>query len=333
MYLARRRVKGVIHYLLRHSYRENGVWLSRDLVELGPEPGRHIHYPGGHAFWVDAAVEEQLRARGLDFDAEALETLLLPFVRRDIRERYERFTRHRPTTPPFATADEERVACEVHRFDRRRLHYLRYGALDQSRLYRMPARMCRLLLDKSRDEIEQLFMTEEEVLAPTEWKEYVYAILDLARYFDETAARIVPSALPEARLDELVVTELCRLQQDAAFWAGMASAANALDPYLVRYLIMYFDSDWPRRQPWDDTLRRFIDDHRRPQSPPSQRLRMEEAARLFGVDWAALKRLNRRQLTKLYRQRAHLLHPDKGGEAADFATLTAMYRHLRRHLR
>ncbi|MDH5297537.1 MAG: J domain-containing protein [Desulfobulbaceae bacterium] len=327
MYLARQVIGGKLHYSLRESYRRGGHWLSRTLVTMGADPGRFIRYPGGYAFHVDEGVEEQLRSLGVDFDPELLERLLLRFVRSDIRERVKRFERHHRPLPPFASEDAARVGYEVHLFDRRRLHYLRYGALDQSRLFRMADRVCRVLLDKSRDEIEQYFMAEEEVLEENQWKEYVYVILDLRRHFDETLARTMPSALNGEKVADLVAEELCRLHDDAAFWGGMATSGG-LDPYLVRYLIHYFDSDWPGRRQEDEFVRRFIDDHRQHRPMPSQRLKMEETANLFGVEWEDLQKMSRRQLTRLYRRLAHQLHPDKGGEADKFAALTEIYRRL-----
>lgn len=326
MYLARRIIKRQTYYFLRESYLQGTQWLSRDLVSLGHDPRLFIHYPGGHSFLIDEKLEEELQRLTDDYDPDDLERLLLPFVRGDVRDRYQRFDRPR-SLPPFSDEEKARVGQEVHLFDRRRIHYLRYAGLDQSRLYQMPAKMCRVLLNKSRDEIEQYFMGQEEVLSVGEWKEYVFVILDLPRYFDQSFVRAVPSALPQHEVDDLVVEELCHLQGDGSFWAGMATG-ESLDPYLIRYLLMYFDSGWPGRNLEDEYIRSFINEHRRHQEPPSQQVKMADGAKLFGVTWQELKEMGRRKLTRLYRQRAHELHPDKGGEAEEFSQLTEMYRRL-----
>jgi DnaJ-class molecular chaperone len=57
---------------------------------------------------------------------------------------------------------------------------------------------------------------------------------------------------------------------------------------------------------------------------------MEEAGRIFGKSRAALKKMNRRELSRLYRRRAQELHPDKGGSHETFLKLTAAYHRLLR---
>ncbi len=48
----------------------------------------------------------------------------------------------------------------VHVFDRRRVHFLRFGLTDQRQMDRSPA-LFRLLLDKSRDELKQDLSPDE----------------------------------------------------------------------------------------------------------------------------------------------------------------------------
>ena len=55
---------------------------------------------------------------------------------------------------------------------------------------------------------------------------------------------------------------------------------------------------------------------------------MTEVVEIFGVTAEDLKTMNKDDLTKLFRQKAHELHPDKGGEHDDFVRLTEAYEQL-----
>ena len=55
---------------------------------------------------------------------------------------------------------------------------------------------------------------------------------------------------------------------------------------------------------------------------------MTEVVEIFGVTVEDLKTMNKNDLTKLFRQKAHELHPDKGGEHDDFVRLTEAYEQL-----
>ena len=54
----------------------------------------------------------------------------------------------------------------------------------------------------------------------------------------------------------------------------------------------------------------------------------QQAAQLFGLDGDRLASLSRRELIRLYRRKAHELHPDKGGDTDRFVRLTAAYEEL-----
>ena len=38
MYLARKTIKGTVHFFIRESYYEDTCFKSRNLIELGPDP-------------------------------------------------------------------------------------------------------------------------------------------------------------------------------------------------------------------------------------------------------------------------------------------------------
>ena len=60
-------------------------------------------------------------------------------------------------------------------------------------------------------------MREEMVLESGEQKQYVYVIFNLQRYFQELVALLAPAALPGAKVDGLLVEELCALDQEKTF--------------------------------------------------------------------------------------------------------------------
>jgi hypothetical protein len=108
------------------------------------------------------------------------------------------------------------------------------------------------------------------------------------------------------------------------------STGGRLHDYLVRYVLMFFDHDYPARSLFDDYLRDFMNRHREVRPPESVTVSMEEAGRIFGKSREALKKLTRRELSRLYRRRAQELHPDKGGDHETFLRLTAAYHKLLR---
>jgi hypothetical protein len=329
MYLARIRQKGKRRYVIRESYEDGGVYRSRDLMELGADPSRHILYPGGNAYYVDPDIEERLRRDALAFSDEDLDAMFFPWVDPEIRRKLEGFVnRSRSRRPP--PTDEGPQLPAPHIFDLRRIHYLRCGTMGQGNVGSLPRKMTRMLRGRSRDEVEQSFLRMEDRLRYREHKAYVFVIFDLHRFFRETFARQYPEMLPEEAVDACFLEALCRLNADETFWSGMETPDERLHPYLVRYPILYFDADWGRTRYLEDLARQFVDSHRRYRPPEGVRVRAEEAARLFEVSGHRLRRMNRGELTRLYRKRAQKLHPDKGGTHEGFVTLTRAYRALLR---
>lgn len=324
MYLAVTRDRKRLHFVIRESVWQGGCWRSRDLADLGPDPAQHIVYPGGHAYYVDPALEDRLQTSATTFNAEALDDLLWPFVDADVRYAVGAFRKRR--RPQAATPSA--APGMVHIFDKRRLHFLRFGQMDQGRIGRMPAKFFQTVRDKSRDEIEQHFLQAEQVLKPHERKAYVYVIFDLQRFFSALCAKTMPQGLDPEAVDEHFVAEICRLDGDARFWAGHPRAASP-HPYLVRYLIMYFDSDYGQSSFLEDLMRQFMDRHRR-HRPPPPRISLDAAAALLGIEPAALGPMTRREVTRRFRRKALALHPDQGGDHRAFINLAEAYREILR---
>ena len=184
------------------------------------------------------------------------------------------------------------------------------------------------MLNKSRDEIEQMFMDMERRLAVREYKIYAFVIFDLQQYFHESFARTNPQMLSQDKVDEHFVEQLCHLNRDSRFWAGMPFE-NSLGEYLVRYLLMYFDHDYGPDSFMDEYLRQFINSHRQYRRPRKNRnVILKEASTIFGRTEEAIKNMTRKELTSQYRQMAQELHPDKGGDHDRFVKLTEAYQEL-----
>ncbi|WP_457574719.1 J domain-containing protein [Desulfolithobacter sp.] len=328
MYLARRFVAGQIHYTIRQTCDRDGYLVHRDLVDLGPSPGDYIIYPGGSSYYIDSEIIERLRQCGLEPDPFEVEKLFFSFLDPYIRDRITPFMdrqSHR-RWKPMDRELRQRAVQETHEFDRRRQHFLRFGQTDQRELNRSPA-LFRVLLDKSRDELEQYFIEQEQSLKPHEYKRYVFTIFNLQRFFRTTVSRSHPEALDEEQLDRFFLEEVCRLDRDADFWLGIARHAG-LAPYLVRYVVMYFDYGFPGHHSWDDFARRFIGSGRRRPAGGPVSMSVSEAGSVFGISRKELATMDRKALTSLYRKKAHELHPDKGGDHDRFIELTNAYREL-----
>lgn len=324
MYLANITPHTRPHYVIRETYRSGEHLLSRDLCDLGPHPWRHIRYPGGNAFYIDEGIEATVRRNGGRPGIHDLEDLLWDFVKPDIRHAVGHFRRSRSKPKNRATASWK----PAHVFDRRRMYYLRCGKMDQSRLGRVPERLFRPLAGKSRDEIEQLFISMESQLQAHERKAYLFTAFDLQRHFSEHFARTTPQWINAARIDECFEEELCTLYADAAFWDGMPPGEYR-HAYLARYAIMFFDNDFSRPNVLEQMLNDYVNQHRQFRWPQaSTSVSLQEASRVFETSGEALRQMSRVDITRCYRRLAQRLHPDKGGDQERFVRLTEVYQSL-----
>lgn len=330
MYLAVKHLTGRPTYVIRESYYCDDHYRSRDLFELGSDPTRYIVYPGGNAFFIDEIVEDSLTDRGAQVDDDELETIFWPFLKPEIQRALDCF-RHRELSVKKAQRrgqSPQIKSIDFHIFDRRRLHFLKFGQMNQQRLNHLPSRILVALYQKSRDEIEQSILQMERVLRSRELKAYVYVIFDLQRYFSEHFARQNPEFLNQADIDNYFLDTLCRLNSDTAFWAGMDSR-RWLTSYLQRYLFMYFDNEFASRSMEQDFIRRFMNAHRR-HRPRARTFKVSfsEAAEVFSKSEVDLKTMDRSDLVRLFRRKAQKIHPDKGGDHKAFVKLTEAYHRL-----
>ena len=332
MYLAKKKINNKKHYVIRESYESDSVFKSRDLFQLGSDPSQYIKYPGGNSYYLDSVIEDTLDSAGVSYTYDDLEKVFWPFLPPRVKRVISGFQRQSNSKTENYQAKKHEKKWEAHLFDRRRQHYLKFGRINQENIGNMSPKLYLIFKYKSRDEIEQYFLSQQSLLKPHERAIYIFVIFDLQRFFIESFAKTIPAALSQTKLDEYFLKEVCRLNEDETFWHGMPKSKR-LREYLVKYVIMYFDNDFPRQNPIQEYIRNFINSRRIYQPPRSVLIKMEEAAKLFGVSQQELKAMDRKTLTRAYRRLAMKHHPDQGGKCDTFLRLTEIYQGLLRKKR
>ena len=336
MYLAQQQISGTTRYLIRESYNDGDCIRSRDLFDLGTRPDQYVIYPGGNAFYFHEDIYDQLSAKGVKPDDDELEKIFWPFLRYETRRVIEGFTHKNSFHKGRESLKEACRRCETekfHMFDMRRIHYLRFAQLDQLNIYRAPKKIYRTLLDKSRDEIEQQFIQMESVLDANEKKTYAFVIFDIPGHFVGKLARNFPQALSQKKVDDCFVEEICRLDSDEKFWAGMPRS-DILHEHLVRYVCWFFDHDYAESRYLDQLVYDWMA-RRRQFNPPRPKpfMALDEALSVMGVSQKDLAEMTVKTLTRQYRKMARKYHPDTGGGHNRFIKLNQAYEDLLRKVR
>jgi hypothetical protein len=330
LYLAQTTVNGQTRYSIRESYLHENRFLSRNLFDLGNEPDQYIVYPGGNSFYIHESIEEQLNDLDVYPKDDELEDIFWHFLDPAIRRALETFRNRQNNLKrrKVHKAIDTQAASKFHIFDQRRILYLRCGRTNRQNMACVPYKLFQVLTDKSRDEVEQMFIQMEKILAVREYKTYAYVIFNLQDFFTQWFAQTAPKLLDQKAVDEHFVEEMCRLNSDLAFWDGMETG-DSLNEYLVRYAVMYFDYDYAPKSFIEEYIRNFMNS-RRDYHPPftSQKATLEEAGTLFKETPDDLKKMTRKDLVRLYRKRIQKLHPDKGGNHEIFIKLTRVYQCL-----
>ena len=327
MYLARANINGLTHYFIRESYRDGDQFLSRDLIDLGTDPGGYIIYPGGNAFYIDPVIEDRLDALDVTLQDNNLEDIFWRFLDPAIQRALEHFRNRETLLRKSRKSGEKSTKAEapVHIFDKRRFHYLKFGRMEQGYPWLVPQKLFDVLRNKCRDEIEQLFLDMESQLNPREYKAYTYVIFEINRFFNESFAKKRPQYLKQSDVDDHFIEEICSLNRDLSFWAGMQTSGR-LHEYLVRYVLMYYDYDFAPRSWVEDYIRNFVNSRRDYQSPfKAGSVTLKEAGAIFGETKDALKTMSRQELVRIFRRKALELHPDRGGDPEKFIELTHAY--------
>jgi len=330
MYLARKITRdGGVRYIMRQTYQDGDVYRSRKLFDLGTSPENYIKYSGEVHYEVDEAVVQALNDHGVTYAEAELEDLFFPFLDPYIRFKVEPFrNRHRYRSwKPMSGKLRKHAISSTHIFDRRRIHFLRFGHCAGNSVDKSPP-LYKILLEKSRDEIEQLIILRENDLQPRELDNYLFSIFDLGRFFSEHHARAYPSTLDRNKVDTCFLEEFCSLDKDSLFWRGF-DRSEQVPYYLKRYLFLYFDHAGTDDMTWHTMGQRFRRARRRYQPIQGEKkMSVSEAAAVFGLSQQELSQLSRKGLTSLYRKKAHTMHPDKGGDNDTFVQLTAAYKEL-----
>jgi len=301
----------------------------RVLFDLGPDPTRYIEQLSDDICYFSAELEERLQEETADDASTLLEELLWDFLPIEEQTRINVF-RHRGKArlSPLSEMERSAIENEIHLFDRRRLYYLRYGAVDQSRIFRLNPKLYRPLLDKCRDEREFYLLDLEKSLQYNELKTYVFAIFDLQRHFTESFSATMPEALDQVDIADHFIADICSLNSDRQFWRN-GRGPDFLHHHLVRYMIMFFDHGYGKRSLFDDFVREFMGRNRAfswPDKKPT--VSTDQAEKILRTKWARLQKMNRAELTRLYRRRAKELHPDSGGDHEEFIELNKAYASL-----
>lgn len=323
MYLAREKNYRQTRYYIRNTYRDGPYLKSKDVFDLGATPSKYIIYPGGNAYYFDEVIEDALRLNGLHPTQDELDNIFWEFLDPEIQRVINGFQR----SSIKSSAHSNKTNRPMHLFDKRRIHYLKFATPDQRRLHALPVKFFKELHGKSRDEIEQYFIVQERILNSRELKTYVHTIFDLQQFSNQNVSAKNISYLNQAGMDEFFIDTICRLNDDKKFWAGMETS-NGLHDYLIKYVVMYFDHDFPGHSPFQEYLNDFRNRHRNYTPPKKVRIKIEDAARLFETSWDRLKQMDVRSFNQLYRKLALKHHPDQGGKQETFVQLTQIYEGL-----
>jgi len=329
MYLVRQRQKDdSIIYFIRHSYRDDAdMWLSKSLFNLGHDPEKYIVYVGDRAFYIDPVVEEAISSQGVIYNDDELEEIFMPFLEPEIRRVVEQFGKCGVKRRRYSKVELAAMQKDIHPFDRRRLCFLKFCDTKIESLSNQPFSFFNILLNKSRDEIEQVLEGMEFMLSPREKREYLYAIFDIPRRFAPRLTRFLPDAQDQDLIDKYLLEEICKLDQDSTFLnqGAVPWEVRGLHPYLRKYLIQYFDIffKWPitgssagygtaGHKPW----------------PPPAKSSDEKHFKAMGISANEFSRIGKKEFTLLFRRKAQKLHPDKGGDHKAFIALQQAYQIL-----
>jgi hypothetical protein len=322
MYIAVTHKKGSTHYQLRHSCEVNNRLGYLNLFDLGSNPARFIKYPGGNAFYIDEAIEDALTSLGIEYDTDELEDLFWHWLDPEIKYAVRHFRNRSDRIKNRSAHDYEGLTTDIQPFDKRRMHFLKFGSMDQGPVANMPPALFKDLAYQSRDEIEQGFLRQESILKPHEVKSYVYTIFDLQSFFSSFMAKKMPHVLDQKKVEAHLLEEICRVN------SLLFNKKNELDGYLKRYLIMFFDYQYADTTLLDDLAKDFMFRHHfyTPKPPPN--IPVRNALKIFKLTQKEFRQMDKKELTQHYRNLARNCHPDVGGSHDACVELNTAYESL-----
>lgn len=335
MYLSQTNIGIKSKYSIRKSLYDDVAdgYTYREIFDLGERPADYVEKLADHVFCFSEKLEEAVSRECQGDPTIVLEDLLQEFLPHEERQRMRDFRRSGyQKLSSLTPLDLEELNKNIHIFDRRRLYYIRYGAVDQSRIFRVNEKLYRPLLYKCRDEKECYIKNLERSLKAVEFKKYIYVIFNLQKNFSESYSAFMPEALVQKNIDDFFLQEVCRLSKDKNFWQDEVDG-DSLRYHLRDYVIRFFDSDFQNRSFAYDFYRTFRSQHRKFRWPErKEAVSDDEASELFGEKIENLQALTRGELARLFRKRAKQYHPDSGGEPETFIRLIAAYETLKGRL-
>jgi len=331
MYLAWNTINGVSHYLIRQSFFDelNDNYSYRTIFNLGVNPSHFIHLIDEEFCYFSDELEETISSYCKQDPSELLEELLWDYIPFEARQRLSYFRgRSNINRLPFTSEDKKQVEQRVHMFDKRRIYYLRCGAVDQCQINRTPEKLYKPLLGQCRDEREFYFIKQENQLTQAEYKLYIFAIFNLQQFFSQSYSTFVPEGLNQDEIADHFVESICKLNKNQSFW-GTTQVSSHLHKHLHRYLIMFFDYDFARGAHADEYIRQFMNNHRTFRWPKRKsQVSDDQVQTIFGKSIKELEKMDRTDFIRLFRKKAKELHPDKGGEHEQFILLVEIYNQL-----
>ncbi len=328
MYLAIERAREGLKFLIRRSVKnDNGVWISQDLFDLGPDPEDFVEYIDERVFLISGEVEDALFEKGVEYDYEELEEIFWPFIDPDIKQTIEDFggIRGRGVTRKrrYSRQELERMQASIHPFDRRRMLFLKLLQVNLEPLMNEPLIFLNRLLDKSRDELEHAFEFMEMELRPYEMRSYLYAIFGLPERFGMRLSRFIPEVQDQELMDGFFIEEVCRLNSDGKYLDEGARPLtfSGLHPYLMRYVIEYFDFAFKGPGPGR------VEGSTGPWHPPPSSVQ-EGHLKVMGLSRKEFEEMSEKEFVSFFRKKAQRLHPDKGGEHESFIRLKEAFESL-----
>jgi len=325
MYLARTlNNNGEWNFFIRESYQDkNGIWRSRELFDLGVDPSKYIHYLGQSGYYFDESILEELSKKGLKCTQDDLEDIFWLFLDPEIKRIIEDFgsrSRSKKKRKRLTRAQRKELFKTLHPFDKRRICFLRFGQINMEGLIDQPLPFYRVLLFKSRDEIEQMINQMEGRLRPWERRGYLYGIFDIPSYFGYKMTRFIPDAQPLKDIDRFFLDSICQLNRDKNFFLGVDDwDKTKLHPYLQIYLFMYFD--WAFKAPG-------INPEYGKTKPRGKTI--EKYLKSMGLSLDEYENMSADDLSKYFKQQALKKHPDRGGSHEEFIILQNAYEMLLR---
>ena len=177
---------------------------------------------------------------------------------------------------------------------------------------------------RARPAVEEM----ERILKPNEIALYLFTALHLQNSFPGHLLRNHPVGLNREKVDEFFLDAVCRLNDDDRFFAGVGERdSRRLHPYLMKYVVLFFDHSFFPERPWEEILRDYVNgpSFRNRTPAPGVSMDVREAVVVFEMTVEEYRGMTRSELAKCYRRKAGECHPDRGGEHEAFIRLSAAY--------